>query len=72
MKANYSTSPKPPSPPVERISGGFKPGSNPAATFGQGARLGDMSAIEKSAEAVRQRSRELSRGPARPMNPIGE
>ena len=70
MKPNYTLSKTPASPPpIERISGGFKPGSNPAATFGQGAR--SINDIQKSAEAVRTRSREISRGPERPLPPIG-
>jgi hypothetical protein len=44
-------------PPIEQISGGFKEGANPAATFSRGART--ISEIQKSADAVREHSREL-------------
>jgi hypothetical protein len=44
-------------PPIERVSGGFKEGANPAATFERGART--ISEIQKSADAVREHSRDL-------------
>jgi hypothetical protein len=46
-------------PPIEKVSS-FKPGANPAATFGKGVPLGDIAGIQKSADAVRQRSAELT------------
>jgi hypothetical protein len=65
--SGYSDSKTPPKPPIEKISGGFKPGQNPAATFGKGA--GSLAEIQKSADAVRQRSAELSRMPTGPRTP---
>lgn len=41
-------------PKIERISGGFRPGENPAATYGKGA--SNIAEIQKSADAVRNRS----------------
>jgi hypothetical protein len=66
MSANYSDSKNPPMPPVEKVSS-FKPGANPAASFGKGA--GSLAEIQKSADAVRQRSAELSRMPTGPRTP---
>jgi hypothetical protein len=57
--SNPSYTDKTPSsrPPIERVSGGFKEGQNPAATFERGAR--SIADIQKSADAVREHSREL-------------
>jgi hypothetical protein len=65
--SGYSSDKRPPMPPVEKISGGFKPGQNPAATFGKGAN--SLAEIQKSADAVRQRSAEVSRQPSFPRGP---
>ena len=56
--SGYSDSKTPPQPPIEKISGGFKSGQNPAATFSKGAN--SLAEIQKSVDAVRQRSAELS------------
>jgi hypothetical protein len=57
-------------PPIEQISGGFKPGQNPAAEFGVGARHGSIADIQKSADAVRQHSPELGNRPITPATKI--
>jgi hypothetical protein len=66
----YSTDKKPASPPpIKKVSGGFRPGQNPAATFNKGA--SSLAEIQKSTDAVRQRSAELSRTPTFPRGPQG-
>jgi hypothetical protein len=60
MRNNKPTS----SPPIEWIGGGFKEGQNPAATFRQGAR--SIADIQKSADAVREHSRDLGNRPISP------
>jgi len=49
---------------IEKISGGFKPGQNPAAEFGKGAT--SIAEIQKSADAVREHSAELGNRPTGP------
>jgi hypothetical protein len=65
--SGYSSDKRHPMPPVKKIPGGFKPGQNPAATFGKGAN--SLAEIQKSADAVRQRSADLSKAANVPTNP---
>jgi hypothetical protein len=61
MKPGYTESKTPANnPPIEKVSGGFRDGQNPGAEFGKGF-VADRAAAKRAADAVRQRSDELSR-----------
>jgi hypothetical protein len=48
-------------PPIEQVSGGFKEGENPAATFNRGAQ--SIAEIQTSADAVREHGRDIASRP---------